>query len=207
MSRKALICTVTADVLAAGLPVHGLTTELATQGPLRGWGWPAGVAELAGSRDRVKGHWSTFGHGSLYYAGDAKAFKVFLDRYARVKDFPARLVLHPATGQKGRRYVTQPSTHYDRALIIETGMAIEREKAKGEPAVPRATLHLYLSDSIGVEDLQVPLNVEVHSGGEIGDVRRRTHRQTESHAEGRRGKARQVSHAGSGSVRGSRRKE
>jgi hypothetical protein len=159
--------TAVAILLAASALLFGLTTELARQGPLQGWGWPTGVAELAGSRDRVSGYWSSFGHASLYYAGDANAFKLFLDRYATLEGFPLRLVLHPAPGQKGRRHVTQPSAHYDWVLTIETGTTIEMEKAKGKPAVPRATLHLYLGDSIGVEDLQVPLNVEVHSGGEI----------------------------------------
>jgi len=167
--RKTLLgLSATVVVLACGAALYGLAMELPNEGPVElGWEFPAGIADLASSRNRVHGFMSTFGYADLWYAGDAKAFNAYLAEYARLKDLPLQLVIHPAPGSSLRQYVSEPRAHYDWELSVKWDVAL-REGPKDDKAGGFAvTLHLFLSDAVTLDDIVVPANVEVKSGGEI----------------------------------------
>jgi hypothetical protein len=177
--KKALLgLSAAVVVLACGAALYGLAMELPNEGPVTvDWRLPPGVTKLASSRNRVHGFMSTFGYADLWYAGDAKAFNAYLAEYAGLKALPLQLVIHPAPGSSLRRYVSQPRAHYDWELSVKWDVAL-REDPKDDKAEGRAvttlrpegfvvTLHLYLSDAVTLDDIVVPANVEVKSGGEI----------------------------------------
>jgi len=178
VKRTLMLACATAVVLACGAALYGLARELPNEGPVElGWKFPAGVADLASSRNRVHGFMSTFGYADLWYAGDAKTFNAYLAEYAKLKDLPLQLVIHPAPGSKLRQYVSEPRVHYDWELSIRWGIALREDpkdpKAEGHavttlrPEGFAVTLHLYLSDAVTLDDIVVPAGVEVKSGGEI----------------------------------------
>ena len=168
MKRMLMLACATVIILACGAAIYGLAMELPNEGPVElGWKFPAGVAELAGSRNRVHGFMSTFGYANLWYAGDAKAFNAYLAEYAKLKDLPLQLVIHPAPGSKLRQYVSEPRAHYDWELSVRWGMSLQADRKDDKAEGFAVTLHLYLSDAITLDDLSVPANVTVRSGGEI----------------------------------------
>jgi hypothetical protein len=111
----------------------------------------------------------------FFYAGDAKALNAFLADYAKLPDTPLVLVLHPGTGKA--------SAPWDKeALNCDWSVGVSRERLARAPEAgegkalqgkqrPRVevTLSLWLGGQVGLSDLDVPLNVEVRSGGEIED--------------------------------------
>ena len=72
--RKTLLgLSATVVVLACGAALYGLAMELPNEGPVDlGWKFPAGVADLASSRNRVHGFMSTFGYADLWYAANVE---------------------------------------------------------------------------------------------------------------------------------------
>ena len=168
MKRTLMLACATVIILACGAAIYGLALKLPNEGPVElGWKFPAGVAELASSRNRVHGFMSTFGYADLWYAGDAKAFNAYLAEYARLKDLPLQLVIHPAPGSKLRQYVSEPRVHYDWELSIKWGISLQADRKDDKAEGFAVTLHLYLSDAITLDDISVPANVTVQSGDEI----------------------------------------
>ena len=139
--------------------------------------WPEGLKELVNIDDRVGGYaiqsdtlggYPSYSDDVFYFRGDAKAFAKFLDQYAKLKDTPLRLVLHPGRGMnlkpgdsKGDP-IDWSLTVWSRAWheIPETG---KTPVQKGYDI----TVDLYLGGNIDLKDLEVPLEIEVQSGGEI----------------------------------------
>ena len=169
MKRTRILVVSTIIVLALGSSVYGLRLTFPNDKPVvRQDRWPDGLAELASSRTRVRGYGHNFGCDAYYYAGDAKAFNAFLAEYAKLKGTPLQLVIHPGLGVKGRAAQTDPDVRFDWLLYVDAHMLSEDAK-KGPPPKCRPTLHLYLGDNIGLDEILVPLEVEVKSGGELED--------------------------------------
>jgi len=168
VKRMLMLACAPVIILACGAALYGLAMELTNEGPVElGWKLPPGVAELASSRNRVHGFTSTFGYADLWYAGDANAFNAYLAEYARLKDLPLQLVIHPAPGSKLRQYVSQPRVHYDWELSVRWGISLQLDRKDDKAEGYAVTLHLYLSDAITLDDISVPANVTVQSGDEI----------------------------------------
>jgi len=129
--------------------------------------WPAGVGDLANAKGRASGYMVN-ANDWVFFAGDAKAFNAFLEQYAKVKDIPLVLVLHPGRGLTGG-LGEDPKTPYDWQLeIIRRGWGAEMPEAyKNSPSKYLVTVHLYLGGNIRLAELEVPLEIEVQSGGEI----------------------------------------
>lgn len=158
-----------AIVLACGLPIFALRLTFPNDQPVvRQERWPDGLAELVGSRPRVKGYGHNFGCDAYYYAGDAKAFNAFLAEYAKLKGIPLQLVIHPGLGVKGRAAQTDPDVRFDWLLYVDALMRIGVVK-KDPPPKCRPTLHLYLGDNVGLDELLVPLEVEVKADNALDD--------------------------------------
>jgi hypothetical protein len=158
-----------AIVLALGSSIYGLRFTFPSDKPVvRQDRWPDGLAELASSRTRVRGYGHNFGCDAYYYVGDAKAFNAFLGEYAKLKGTPLLLTLHPGLGVKGRAAQTDPDVRFDWLLYVDALMRSEDAK-KDPPPKCRPTLHLYLGDNIGLDELLVPLEVEVKADNAIDD--------------------------------------
>jgi hypothetical protein len=168
--KKAFVLSLAAViVLACGVSIFAMRFTMPNDKPVpRQDRWPAGLAELASSRNRVKSYGLNFGADAYYYAGDAKAFNAFVGEYAKLKGVALLLVIHPGLGTKGRAAQTDPDTRFDWLLFID-GLDTRPEAKKTGPGQFPATMHLYLGDNIGLDDLQVPLEVEVKAGIEIDD--------------------------------------
>jgi hypothetical protein len=158
-----------AIVLACGLSIFAMRITFPKDTPVvRQERWPDGLAELASSRTRVKGYGHNFGCDAYYYAGDAKAFNAFLGEYAKLKGTPLLLTIHPGLGVKGRAAQTDPDVRFDWLLYVDALMLSE-DARKDPPPKCRPTLHLYLGDNIGLDELLVPLEVEVKADNALDD--------------------------------------
>jgi hypothetical protein len=139
-----------------GLPVGGTS------------GWPEGLKELVNIDARVDGFFFD-SDDVFYFRGDAKAFAKFLDQYAKIKDTPLRLVLHPGRGMNTKPWTDSKAEPIDWSLTTEDRAwhAIPEAGKKPTQKGYDITVHLYLGGNISLEELDVPLEIEVQSGGEI----------------------------------------
>ena len=130
-------------------------------------GWSEALVDLANDTARVDGYWFE-GNDHYYYAGDAEAFGRFLRRYAELTDTPLRLVLHPGRGRVPVNVPKWPKTRFDWQLTVvnppRRGGVVHRGYRPPPPAV---VVEVYLGGSVALDDIDVPLNVDVASGREI----------------------------------------
>ena len=135
--------------------------------------WPAGLKELVSREGRVYGmHMDapTFGSGyeatSLFFVGDRNAFNQFLEEYAKLRETPLTLILHPGQGMTGSLQYDERNIPFDwQVRIVRTGR-LSKAPEKDKPGY-MVTVELWLGSKVKLHDLKVPLNVEVKSGGEI----------------------------------------
>jgi len=173
MRKRKIASYAVGMILVFGSAVCAMSFILNSEGPVTfsGQMWsklPPGVSELASSRNRVRG---VMGYGllvnnvDLWYAGDEKAFNQFLAQYARLQKLPLFFVVHPAPGSGLRKSgLLDLREHYDWRLAVSARESnTEYRNGDGYAAV----LHVYLSDAVTLDDIQVPAGLEVTSGGEI----------------------------------------
>lgn len=137
-------------------------------------GWSSALIDLANTPGRVDGFGLMNGRYSFYFAGDAEAFARFFERYTKIEGTPLRLVLH--AGRTDQTDPRSPKTTrkvaFDWQLRVvshwkpRSGLVPRNYKPRIPP--PVASLEVYLGGQIGLDDLDVPLSVDVQSGGEIG---------------------------------------
>ena len=133
-------------------------------------GWPPALLDLVNSKGRVGGYFVNQ-FDSFFFQGDAKAFAAWLERYTALPDTPLRLVLHPGRGDD-RRPWSKPD---DKRLPVDWQVDINNRQwtreamEEKQPVKPGhdVTVHVFLGGQVGLGDLDVPLGVEVQSGGEI----------------------------------------
>jgi hypothetical protein len=122
--------------------------------------WPAGLADLLNSGGRVYGFWG-FAYDAFFYAGDDEDFNEFVKRYAELKDTPLTLVLH--SGQ-GRTRIPGKTIQFDWEVKARRGW---RPVAPGDPGKAKpgyiVTAEAWLGGGLKLDELSVPLNVEVRS--------------------------------------------
>jgi hypothetical protein len=130
--------------------------------------WQAGLVDLINSMDRVGGYWvnqSDF----FFYSGDAKSLNKFIVQYSKVPATPLKIVLHTGTKALTGRLGEKHETPFNWELSIV-------RRGWGEPRDPRlpekesgyvVTIHVWLSDTITLKELEIPKHVDVSSGNEI----------------------------------------
>ncbi len=130
--------------------------------------WPKGLAGLINDGSRILGYFVN-ANDWFHYRGDAKAFNAFLRRYASLDGVPLTLVLHPGRGMTRGLGSQGPKKPFDWCLaVIRRGWGAEMpERYKDSPCKVIPTLSLYLGGNVGLEDLDVPLNVNVASSSRI----------------------------------------
>lgn len=132
--------------------------------------WPAGLAELLNADGRVGGFFVNASDW-FFFQGDAKTFNAWLAKYATLKDTPLRLVLHPGRGTDRRPWSKEGETRLPVDWQVDvinrqwTREAIEEKQPV--KAGHDVTVHVFLGGQVRLDDLDVPLDVEVRSGGEI----------------------------------------
>jgi hypothetical protein len=124
-------------------------------------GWPEGLADLLLSQQEVYGY-SHF-HDYYYYAGDARGFNQFVERYSKLKDTPLTLILHCGRGMTGGFDAPGKTTiPADWRVVIIYKATTPRELV--------VTLELWGGGQVRLDDAKVPSNVEVKAGPEITQV-------------------------------------
>jgi hypothetical protein len=175
---KSMRCTLLAilALLTVRTPAWGIAVVLYRAGERvrPGPGWSKALTDLVNSPGRVDGFGLMNGRRSYYYAGDAKAFAGFLERYTALQGTPLRLVLHAGrTDQTDPRSPkTKPKVIFDWQLRVvsrwrpRSGGRTRNYKPRRIPP-PAVSLEVYLGGQGGLDDVDVPLNVNVASGAEI----------------------------------------
>ena len=132
-------------------------------------GWPEGLADLLLSQQEVYG--CSHFHDYYYYAGDARGFNQFVERYSKLKDTPLTLILHCGRGMTGGFDVPDKTT-----IPADWRVAISPTITPGGAIDGRAsirivvTLELWGGGQVRLDDAKVPSNVEVKAGPEITQV-------------------------------------
>ena len=122
-------------------------------------GWPAGLVELLNREERVNGIWVN-ANDFFYFASDTEVFNECLQHYAALKNTPHRLVLHPGVGLTG-------SLGDERDIPFEWEVRVMRWHEDPSEVPTLVTMELWLGGLVQLDKINVPLNVEVKSGGEI----------------------------------------
>jgi len=126
--------------------------------------WPKGLAELVNGGKRVHGFFVNE-IDILFFRGDASALNTFLTRYSELPGTQLRVVLHPGQIEAKSPWDKQP-----RKIAADWKLhAGPYEEGGAEPKSGEfvTRVDVWLGGSIKLEELRVPANVTVESGGEI----------------------------------------
>ena len=106
----------------------------------------------------------------FYYSGDTKAFNEFLERYSKLPEPSAMerppqrwLVLHVGSGETKTLLEGKPLS-YDWSV---TGSDFFAFVPAGQHPAAALELEVWIGCHIQLDQLKVPLNIELKSGGEI----------------------------------------
>ena len=128
--------------------------------------WIPGIKELANRPERFGGYWVN-AQDVFFYKGDTQACNAFLAQYARLESTDLVVTLHV-----GKRDSTAPWT----AKAVEanpdwTLYASPKSWSmfRDDPQAPAflARVDVWLDGGVRLQDLVVPSNVTLKSGGEI----------------------------------------
>ena len=99
---------------------------------------------------------------TFFFAGDTAAFNKFVEGYGKRDDLKRRVVIHAGT-KKAR----SPWDKADRDIPADWSYYVWNT-GKPDPRHPAPSqVDVWLGSRIKLEDLRIPANVEVVSGGEI----------------------------------------
>lgn len=144
--------------------------------------WPEEWVSLANDETRVQGHWVA-SNDFFYYRGDLADFNDFVSRYGMLPEIDPTLILHvgktPITGPLGSKEKTIPFNWKMEVYRRGWGAPIDPRRASDAPGYV-VTLHVWLSEDISLEDLDIPEHVDVRSGGELEEFINQHRRGTKS---------------------------
>ena len=169
--------TVMLLALACAAPVFAVSGEY-DKGPVGNKDWPAGLADLLNSQERVYACWVNW-FDKFYYEGDTDAFNAFLKRYAQVDVTPHTLVLHFGGGSATR--VLGGDIGFDWAVTGEcwgkcmkpgqrtsTIVNVDEALEQGERIPAIVNVELYLGWHVSMADVVVPPGIELRFAGDLG---------------------------------------
>ncbi len=154
MKHTGAVLLTAAALLALQAPAWGIAVirypagQKVRQGP----GWSKALTELANSPGRVDGFGLMNGRRSYYYAGDAKAFARFVERYAGLNDTRLRLVLHagrtdqtdPRSPKTTRKVAFDWQLHVVSRWKPRSGIVPRNYKPRIPPPVARSRAGLFV---------------------------------------------------------------
>jgi hypothetical protein len=162
MFRRILVALVVVFV-AFPLTAYCFVTYTLTPGTMgRLSSWSEELIEVLETESLVMGMSGPIKDWYVYCAGDTRDLNLFLQAYARVPDAPLKLVLHP-----GNRSVNNPPVGKPVKEAIDVDWLLHIEKKLGIDETQRISVDVWLGGNIELEDLVVPKNIDVQSGGEI----------------------------------------
>jgi hypothetical protein len=179
MKRQAGIIALVVAVLGVASAVWALSTTVGPDEKLSSpqikWAktgktvrvWPEGMEEVVNSPGRMWGTEATDGV-MLFYRGNTAGFNDFLGKYASVKQAPLELVLH--VGPKKAAIDGMAGKDYGEAnwlLTVEAPWVIDGNPGEDVAGKTWTRIDLWLGGQIRLDELLVPMNVVVKSGGEI----------------------------------------
>jgi len=98
---------------------------------------------------------------TFYYAGDTAAFNKFVEAYSKRTDLKLRVVIHVGTTK-----ASSPWDNKDRNIPADWSFHVWN--APPDPRNPAPSkVDVWLGSRIKLEELRIPANVEVVSGGEV----------------------------------------
>jgi hypothetical protein len=158
-------CTVLFAALALLIPTIacGLGADH-SRGAVNNDKWPKGLAELVNSANRVHGFFVNE-IDILFFRGDAPALNTFLTKYSELPGTKLQLVLHP-----GKLEAKSPWDKQPRKIAADWKLyAAPYEESGAEPKSGEfvTRVDVWLGGSVKLEELRVPANVTVESGGEV----------------------------------------
>ena len=167
MERQATRLTLTCIAMAACCTVAlALGGSHRNDQPYSHKEWPAGLADIVNTNGRVCGF---FVNANDYFSfkADTKAFNGVLATYAKLEDTPLLLVLHPGRGTAREPWDKEKGVPCEWSLYIQRrGWGAPGPKP-GDTGKYVVTLHLWLGGDVALDELDVPLSVNVRSGAEI----------------------------------------
>ena len=129
--------------------------------------WPAGLAELVNSENRVHGYFVNW-EDVFFFRGDTAGLNQFLAKYSTLPAAKLELIVHA-----GKLEVKSPWDKQPREIVANWRLytsPFEREQLTANGLKPGdfvTRVDVWLGDAIKLTELQVPQNVSVKSGGEI----------------------------------------
>jgi hypothetical protein len=138
--------------------------------------WPEGLKELLDTKTRIGGS-LTVSRARFEYAGGTTKFNEFLSGFSRLKVDSLHVEIHAGPRPKMADVridwrVTVQNDLCERIEAILDKLGDETGPAKAITSVGhdhkyQVVIHVWLSDEIAADDLRVPQNIAVTSGGEI----------------------------------------
>ena len=184
--RRLIVFSVVVCVGLACGPVFGLGADHPKGKPVSVDGWPEGLAKLVNGENRVHGFFVN-ANDFFFLTGDTEVLNEFLAGCAALKQTPVSVVLHP-----GVAFARSPWKPAKDAKPIRCQWRIDVMRRGGHPKAPIREgapkdrpgcvllIHAWLDGNVELDELSVPEQFEVESGGEIEKfvAEHATHRQT-----------------------------
>lgn len=99
----------------------------------------------------------------FFYSGDTGAFNRFVEAYSKLENFELRVVIHA-----GAKKARSPWDTEDRNIQVDWSYYVWNTGTTAKGGKPAPTrVDVWLGSRIKLEDVRIPANVEVTSGGEI----------------------------------------
>jgi hypothetical protein len=99
----------------------------------------------------------------FFYSGETTDFNCFVEAYSKLENLEHRIVIHPGT-----KRARSPWDKEDRNIPVDWSYYVWNIGAVPKGAKPApAKVDVWLGSRIKLEELRIPVNVEVISGGEI----------------------------------------
>ena len=159
MKRTIIFLAILLAVLAYSAPVFAMGGEIPPGQVNVQPDWPRELVELLTGQDTANGIWIN-ANDFYYYAGDTDTFNEVLKKYAELRNTPLKLILHPGRGMTG-------SLGDEPNIPFEWEVRVMRWHDDPSEVPLLVTLELWLGGQIQLEDVKVPLNIQVKSGGEL----------------------------------------
>ena len=173
MRRACLVVALAGVVLVIAPMVLGLGGKYATDRNKPNWGathlkWPAGLADMVNSKHRVAGHWVN-PSDEFFFKGTSADFNRFLQQYAKLADTPLTLVIHAGSARRSALWGKEPAIRYDwKLLSLHRGFMAVRDPQRFQKKTGyEITVDLWIDSQVKLEEIAVPVNVNLKSGGEI----------------------------------------
>ena len=150
----ATLCFVLVGSLCFGLGADHRMGSLSVHG-----GWPAGVHDVVNQTTRVHGYFIN-SSDTLYYRGKPDDFHKMLNALAANADCQSSVVIHAGKGIAKSPWSAEPISAADWSVTISAKAAIASVQ-------DQIRIDIWLDGNLTLENLEIPDEMEVTSGGEI----------------------------------------